>query len=74
LLSVSITVAVENVFAKVRAAVIASASEAIHRAAQKRMECHDARGKMISRETTSGNQTTIHDASGRGVGRIATSR
>ncbi len=30
---------------------------------------YDARGKVISREMTTGNQTTIYDASGRNVGR-----
>ena len=35
---------------------------------------YDARGKVISRETTTGNQTTIYDASGRNVGRFSTSR
>lgn len=34
---------------------------------------YDARGKVISRETTSGNQTTIYDASGRNAGRVTTS-
>jgi YD repeat-containing protein len=29
----------------------------------------DARGRVISRETTTGNQTTIYDAGGRNVGR-----
>ena len=29
---------------------------------------------MISRETTTGNTTTIYDASGRSVGRVTTSR
>ena len=35
---------------------------------------YDARGKVISRETTSGNTTTIYDASGRNVGKVTTSR
>ncbi len=35
---------------------------------------YDARGRVISRETTSGNQTTIYDAGGRNVGRVTTSR
>src|SRR3954471_1771115 len=35
---------------------------------------YDARGKVISRETTTGNQTTIYDARGRNVGRVTTSR
>jgi len=35
---------------------------------------YDARGKVISRETTTGNQTTIYDAGGRNVGRFSTSR
>ena len=33
----------------------------------------DARGKVISREFTSGNVTTIYDAGGRNVGRVTTS-
>jgi YD repeat-containing protein len=33
---------------------------------------YDARGWMISRETTSGNTTTIYDAGGRNVGRVTT--
>ena len=33
----------------------------------------DSRGKVISREFTSGNTTTIYDAGGRNVGRITTS-
>ena len=35
---------------------------------------YDSSGKVISRETTSGNTTTIYDAGGRNVGRITTSR
>jgi YD repeat-containing protein len=35
---------------------------------------YDARGNVISRESTSGNQTTIYDASGRNVGRYTTNR
>ena len=35
---------------------------------------YDARGKVISREHTSGDQTTIYDAAGRNVGRISTKR
>ena len=35
---------------------------------------YDARGKVISRESTSGNTTTIYDASGRKVGTRTTSR
>ena len=35
---------------------------------------YDARGKLISREFTSGNWTTIYDASGRNTGRYTTSR
>ena len=31
---------------------------------------YDARGKVISRESTIGNTTTIYDASGRNVGRV----
>jgi YD repeat-containing protein len=34
---------------------------------------YDARGKLISRESTSGNTTTIYDASGRNIGRVTTS-
>ena len=34
------------------------------------MTNYDARGKVISRESTSGNTTTIYDASGRNVGRV----
>jgi YD repeat-containing protein len=35
---------------------------------------YDSRGKVISRESTSGNTTTVHDASGRNIGRFTTSR
>jgi YD repeat-containing protein len=35
---------------------------------------YDARGRVISRETTTGNQTTIYDAGGRNVGRVTTNR
>jgi YD repeat-containing protein len=35
---------------------------------------YNARGKVISRESTSGNQTTIYDAGGRSVGRFITNR
>jgi len=35
---------------------------------------YDARGKAISRESTSGNTTTIYDAGGRNVGRYTTNR
>jgi YD repeat-containing protein len=35
---------------------------------------YDARGKVISRETTSGNTTTVYDAGGRNVGRVTTNR
>jgi YD repeat-containing protein len=35
---------------------------------------YDSRGRVISRETTTGNQTTIYDARGRNVGRVTTSR
>ena len=34
---------------------------------------YDTRGKVISRETTSGNTTTIYDARGRNVGRVTSS-
>ena len=35
---------------------------------------YDARGKVITHESTSGNTTTIYDASGRNVGRVMTNR
>jgi YD repeat-containing protein len=35
---------------------------------------YDNRGRIISRETTVGNQTTIYDAGGRNIGRFTTSR
>jgi YD repeat-containing protein len=35
---------------------------------------YDARGKVISRETTTGNQTTVYDARGRNVGTFTTNR
>jgi YD repeat-containing protein len=35
---------------------------------------YDSRGRVISRETTSGNQTTIYDAPGRNGGRFTTNR
>jgi YD repeat-containing protein len=35
---------------------------------------YDSRGRVISRETSSGNTTTIYDAGGRSVGRFTTSR
>ena len=35
---------------------------------------YDARGKVISRETRSGNTTTIYDAGGRVIGRETTTR
>jgi YD repeat-containing protein len=35
---------------------------------------YDARGKVISRETRSGNTTTIYDAVGRVIGRETTTR
>ena len=35
---------------------------------------YDSRGRVISRESTSGNTTTIYDARGRNVGRATTSR
>jgi YD repeat-containing protein len=35
---------------------------------------YDARGKVISRETTTGNTTTIYDAGGRNVGRVTMNR
>jgi YD repeat-containing protein len=31
---------------------------------------YDARGRVITRETTSGNTTTIYDSGGRNVGRV----
>jgi YD repeat-containing protein len=34
---------------------------------------YDARGKVISRETSSGSTTTVYDAGGRNVGRVTTS-
>ena len=33
---------------------------------------YDSRGRVISRESTSGGTTTIYDSSGRNVGRIST--
>ena len=35
---------------------------------------YDARGKVISRETTTGNTTTIYDSGGRSVGRVTTTQ
>jgi YD repeat-containing protein len=35
---------------------------------------YDARGRVISREPTSRNQTTIYDASGCNLGRLTTRR
>jgi YD repeat-containing protein len=35
---------------------------------------YDSRGRVISRESTSGNTTTIRDDRGRNVGRVTTSR
>ncbi|MET4343563.1 YD repeat-containing protein [Bradyrhizobium sp. RT9b] len=35
---------------------------------------YDSRGRVISRETTTGNATTIYDAGGRNVGRVTTNR
>jgi len=35
---------------------------------------YDSRGKVISRESTTGNQTTIYDAGGRNAGRFSTNR
>ena len=35
---------------------------------------YDARGRVISRESTTGNTTTVYDASGRNVGRFTTGR
>ena len=35
---------------------------------------YDRRGRVISRESTSGNTTTFYDASGRNVGRATTGR
>jgi YD repeat-containing protein len=35
---------------------------------------YDSRGRVISRETTTANTTTVYDASGRNVGRFTTNR
>ncbi|WP_441260701.1 hypothetical protein AB7008_41555 [Bradyrhizobium sp. 521_C7_N1_3] len=35
---------------------------------------YDRSGRVISRETTTGNTTTIYDAGGRNVGRVTTNR
>lgn len=35
---------------------------------------YDGRGRVISRETTTGNTTSVYDAGGRNVGRITTKR
>ncbi|MGY4283615.1 YD repeat-containing protein [Bradyrhizobium sp. LM2.7] len=35
---------------------------------------YDARGRVISRESSSGNATTIYDSGGRNVGRFTTNR
>ena len=35
---------------------------------------YDARGKVISRESTTGNTTTVYDPGGRNVGRFTTGR
>jgi YD repeat-containing protein len=35
---------------------------------------YDASGKVISRETTTGNTTTVYDASGRNVGGFTSNR
>ncbi len=35
---------------------------------------YDSRGRVITREATTGNTTTIYDAGGRNVGRVTTSR
>jgi YD repeat-containing protein len=35
---------------------------------------YDARGRVISRETTTGNTTTVYDARGRNVGRFTKNR
>jgi YD repeat-containing protein len=35
---------------------------------------YDSRGRVISRETTTGNTTTIYDAGGRNVGRFTANR
>jgi YD repeat-containing protein len=35
---------------------------------------YDSSGRVITRETTSGNQTTMYDDRGRNVGRFTTSR
>jgi hypothetical protein len=41
---------------------------------QRAVTNYDSRGRVISRETTSGNQTTIYDAPGRNGGRFTTNR
>ena len=35
---------------------------------------YDSNGRVISRETTTGNTTTIYDSRGRNVGRFTTNR
>jgi len=35
---------------------------------------YDVRGKVISREATTGNTTTMYDAGGRNIGRFNTNR
>jgi YD repeat-containing protein len=35
---------------------------------------YDARGRVISRESTTGNTTTVYDPTGRNVGRFTTGR
>jgi YD repeat-containing protein len=35
---------------------------------------YDCRGRVISREATTGNQTTIYDAGGRNVGKVSSNR
>ena len=35
---------------------------------------YDVSGKVISRESTTGNTTTIYDSGGRNVGRVTTNR
>jgi YD repeat-containing protein len=35
---------------------------------------HDARGRVVTRESTSGTVTTVYDARGRNIGRFTTGR
>ena len=42
--------------------------------AQTQRTLYDSRGEVFSRETTTGNQTTIYDASRRNVGMVTTNR